>query len=169
MKTGGFFQLIPTSGIPWSAPGQFDLARLLSTELPTRLYIMPRLQPDDLLNLEEVSQDAMEAIRLGRYWEPVYMRYLKEDAIAARINRRIGAERPMIDATGLLYRKRYLMVKEQKKQLELNIRDARFKQTFAPVPPESKRWIQSTAISGGTLFIAWQNQVGGGVVCLMWR
>ena len=108
--------------------------------------------------VEAVSPDTKDAIRTRRYWKPVFTRYLKDDVVGQRINRKIGGDRAIFDVTGTLYRKYYLMVKEQKEQLERNLRDASNKKSSIPLPPT--RHIQSTTVSAKTLMISWQNQVG---------
>ena len=128
-------------------------------EAPTLQHLLPHLTPNDLFNLELVSPDIELAIRKRRYWKPVFWQYLKQDAVARRIDRRRnGAGRAMFDLTGTLFRNRYLRIEEQKERLEQNLRDASFK-TTSLLPPESTRLIGSTVVSEGTLFISWSNQV----------
>ena len=67
------------------ASGQFPLAALLNMEVPTRQLLL-YLSPEDLIALEAVSPDTMDAIASRRYWKTVYTRYLQEDAVAQRID-----------------------------------------------------------------------------------
>ena len=142
-----------------AASGSFPLASLLNLDVPTLYYLLPCLTPNDLLNLELVSQELKVAIQTRHYWKPVFLQYLKQDAVAQRIYRRNIEGHDVNDLTGTLYREQYLEIKEQKERLERNLRNAEYKETFFEQPEEYERPIEQSLVSEGTLFCIFKDQV----------